>query len=149
GFKCLYVPDAIVQHDYALRFGPQKTYYQERNRYLMLLKNLRWRTLLLLLPSLLLAEALTWGFVLLQEPRRYANKIRAYGWILQNWQPLMAKRRQTQAIRRITDGEWLKNVTARLSFEQVNSGVLAHIAHWLFDPFFTLWLWALQGVVFW
>ena len=39
------MPESIVHHRYALRFGPDKTYYQERNRYLMLLKGLRWRTL--------------------------------------------------------------------------------------------------------
>jgi len=43
GYKCLYVPASlsITIMPCAL---PQKTFYQERNRYLMLLKGLRWRT---------------------------------------------------------------------------------------------------------
>jgi len=54
GYRCRYVPAAVVYHAYTLRFGPRKTYYQERNRYLMLLKGMRWPTLLALLPALLL-----------------------------------------------------------------------------------------------
>ena len=149
GFRCLYVPKSLVYHDYTLRFGPDKTYYQERNRYMMLLKNLRWRTLLLLLPALLVTEVLTWGFVLMQEPARFANKVRAYGWVLQNWETVIWKRQKTQTRRRITDGEWLANTTARLSFEQAGSGVTARVAHWVFDPFFGAWLWILQRIVCW
>ena len=78
GYRCLYVPTSIVYHEYTLRFGPRKIFYQERNRYLMLLKGAHWATLLVLLPALLLAEVVTWGFVLAQDRRRLANKARAY-----------------------------------------------------------------------
>ena len=33
-----HTPDSIVYHDYKFRFGQRKIFYQERNRYLMLLK---------------------------------------------------------------------------------------------------------------
>jgi GT2 family glycosyltransferase len=45
GYRCVCVPDSIVYHRYTLRFGPRKTFYQERNRYLMILKCLRRPTL--------------------------------------------------------------------------------------------------------
>ncbi len=138
GYKLLYVPDSIVYHDYALRFGPQKTFYQERNRYLMLLKVLRWRTLVGLLPVLLLAEFVTWGFVLLRERNRFQNKLRAYAWVVQHWPQVMESRRQTQALRRVSDRELLANSTHRLTYEQTGDGMAARIAHALLDPLFLM-----------
>src|SRR5262245_14856416 len=56
GYECLHVPSSIVLHSYLLKLTPMKVFYQERNRYLMLLKNLRWPTLFALLPALSCAE---------------------------------------------------------------------------------------------
>lgn len=138
GWHILYAPQSIVYHDYRLTFGPHKTYYQERNRYWMLLKLLRWRTLLALLPALLLAEAVTWGFVLLRERRNLGNKLRAYAYIVKNWPALQASRRQAQALRRVSDRQLLSLSVYRLGYEQTGSGLLPRLAHWAFDPFFWL-----------
>jgi len=62
GFRILYVPTSIVRHDYKLNVPPEKIYHLEKNRYLMLRKYLSWRELLILLPSLGIAEILTWGY---------------------------------------------------------------------------------------
>ena len=149
GCRCLYAPQSVVHHDYSLHFGPRKTFYQERNRYLMLLKCLRWRTLLVLLPALVMAEAVTWGFVLLRERRRAANKLRAYAWIVQHWGQVMESRRRTQALRRVRDRDLIAAATHRLDFEQIGNRVAARLAHLLFDlPFFVLHRLAL-GLIRW
>ncbi|MBM4431359.1 MAG: glycosyltransferase family 2 protein [Chloroflexi bacterium] len=139
GRTCLCVPSSVVLHDYALRFGPDKTFYQERNRYLLLLKGLRWRTLLLLLPALLLAEVVTWGFVLLREPRRLGNKLRAYAWIVSHWSHIQRKRQQAQSSRRVRDRQLLARCTFRLDYGQAGRGPIARLASWLFDPLFGAW----------
>lgn len=141
GYRCLFVPDSVVHHDYVLRFGPQKTYYQERNRYVMLLKSLRWGTLLVHLPALLLGEVVTWGFVLLREPGRAMNKLRAYAWIAEHWGNIMEARRRTQTLRRVPDSELIGCCSHRLAFEQTGDGLVTRIAHWLFDPLFFLLQW--------
>ena len=49
GWKCLYVPDAVVEHHYshsAGRASPVKAYYVERNRLFLLVKNFPGRMLL-------------------------------------------------------------------------------------------------------
>jgi len=49
GWKCLYVPGAIVQHHYSHSAGgasPMKAYYVERNRLFVLVKNFPGRMLL-------------------------------------------------------------------------------------------------------
>lgn len=46
GWKCLYVPDAVVEHGYSSTAGtatPFKAYYVERNRLFVLVKNFPWR----------------------------------------------------------------------------------------------------------
>jgi GT2 family glycosyltransferase len=136
GYTCLYVPGAVVRHDYHLRFGPHKTFYQERNRYLMLLKNLRWSTLVLLAPSLLLAEVVTWGYVLSRQRDQWPDKLRAYAWIVRHWGQVLAKRRKTQALRARHDAELLTQHTHHLEYEQTGEGPAAHLAHSFFDPLF-------------
>lgn len=136
GYRCIYVPSSIVLHDYALRFGPLKTFYQERNRYLMLLKGLRWGTLLVLLPALFLAEGITWGFALLRDRPHWRNKIRAYWWIASHWQEIMEKRRQTQAKRKVRDRDLLQHCAYRLPYEQLDSGLVGRIAGFVFHPLF-------------
>jgi GT2 family glycosyltransferase len=136
GWRIVYVPQAVVHHDYRLRFGPRKTYYLERNRYRMLLKVFRWRTLLALLPALLLAEAVTWGFVLCREPQRLGNKLYAYANILQDWAALKRARASTQEKRQVKDCDLLKNSVFQLAFEQTGDCCAARLAHRVFDPLF-------------
>lgn len=138
GYKCIYVPDSIVYHDYALRFGPNKTYYQERNRYIMLLKTLRWRTLFVLLLPIMLAETISWGFVMLREKRNLRNKIRAYADILNLWPEIMLERRKVQASRRVGDREMVRKLAYKIEFEQTGKGFVATVAHLIFDPLFYL-----------
>jgi len=138
GNCCLYVPQSVVQHDYALRFGPRKTYYQERNRYLMLLKTLRWPTLLILTPVLALGEVVTWGFVFLHDRRRAANKLRAYAWVVRHGREILDARRETQKLRRVSDRSLLAATSYRLAFEQTGDGFVARVAHVVFDPLFLL-----------
>jgi GT2 family glycosyltransferase len=139
GHRCLYVPASVIYHDYALHFGPRKTFYEERNRYQMLLKVLDWRTLLLLSPALLLAEAVTWGFVLLRDRAHLLNKPQACAWIIGHRAAIRAGRRATQATRRVRDRDLLAACTHRLAFEQTGSGLVTRLAHLAFDPLFLAW----------
>ena len=138
GWYILYIPQSLVFHDYKLCFGPYKIFYQERNRYYMLLKCLQWRTLLALLPVLLLSEIITWGFCMLHAPTSLCDKFRAYASLLSNWQALMRARSQTQNLRRVSDGVLLRSTGHSLMFEQTCNGALAHLAHRIFDPLFAI-----------
>jgi hypothetical protein len=138
GWKTIYEPRSVVYHDYTLRFGPLKVFYQERNRYVMLLKNLKWPTLLVLLPSLLLAEVVTWGFVLARDRRNFTNKFKAYWWIPTHWKSIMTKRRKVQAMRKVGDRELLKHTGHAIDFGQVSQGGLGRLAAAVFNPLFYL-----------
>jgi GT2 family glycosyltransferase len=139
GYHCVYVPDSIVYHHYRLRFAPLKIYFQERNRYLILLKTYCWRTLCLLIPVLLLAELITWGFVLLWHRRRWRDKASAYLWIARHGRDVLAQRRATQVLRRVGDGALLAQAVGRLDYYQTGQGLAPRLARIVFDPFFLLW----------
>jgi GT2 family glycosyltransferase len=139
GFHSIYVPSAVVYHDYRPRLGPRKLYLLERNRYWMLLKTLRWRTLVRLLPVLLLAELVVWAYVLRHRPAASLAKIAAYGAVLWRWGDLMARRGEVQARRRVGDDVLLAVTRGRLAYEQVDCGAAARIGRRIIDPLFLRW----------
>jgi GT2 family glycosyltransferase len=80
GWKCLYVPEAVVEHHYshsAGRASPVKAYYVERNRLFVLAKNFPARALLAA-PLVSLARYL-WHLRYLVEGRGSAARFRAEG----------------------------------------------------------------------
>jgi GT2 family glycosyltransferase len=138
GWRCLYVPGSVVYHDYTLRFGPCKTFYQERNRYMILLKNLRPRSLLALAPALLLAELVVWGFVLLRRPDQARGKLEAYAWVVRHWGEIRQARRRAKGLRKICDRDLLSAHVSRLDFEQASTGIFPRLAYIVFNPLFSV-----------
>ncbi len=149
GWRCVYTAASIVRHDYVLKFGPRKIFYQERNRAIMLLQVFRWRTLLALLPALVAAECLTWGFVLFRDRPNWKNKLKAYRELWLHWRDICAKRRLNQAQRRVPDRTLLKQMGYKLDFGQVARGLLARIASLVCDPVFWLLRQVVLAVVWW
>jgi len=134
GYRCVYVPSAVVLHDYVLKVDTCKTFYVERGRYLMLLKAFSRHTLLRLVPSLLLAEAITWGWLLWRNPSAIVQKLRAYRWVLAHRAQIAEKRRQVQARRRHPDAVFLARCQWDLGFEQLAGPRMARAAGAVFGP---------------
>lgn len=149
GWLCLFAPKSVVYHDYTFRLTARKVFYQERNRYRMLLKCLRWPSLFVLLPSEILAEFVTWGFVLIRDRANAANKLQAYASILASLPSVLRQRRVVQELRTITDRTLLARTGFRLDFGQVASGFLRAAARWVFDPLFFLLKGLTLGLVWW
>ncbi len=62
GYKILFTPESIVKHDYKLELKPSKLYHLEKNRYLMIRKYFLKREIIKILPSLIFAEILSFGY---------------------------------------------------------------------------------------
>lgn len=77
GLKILYVPSSIIYHDYELSVSAEKIYHLEKGRYIILKKYLTWKEYLMFLPSLMMAELLTWGYSLLNGHEGLKFKIYA------------------------------------------------------------------------
>lgn len=148
GYRCIYTPDSIVYHDYKLRFGQRKIFYQERNRYLMLLKNLHWGSFLVLLPVLVLAEIVTWAFVLMRRRDQWTQKFEVYAWIVRHWDDIRAKRDRIQQLRLRRDRDLLLHHTWRLAYEQTGQGPAATMAHIFINPIF-FGLYSLARLLIW
>lgn len=135
GERIVYAPDAVVEHDYRPAYTPAKAFYLDRNRHLMLLKNLSGATWRRMLPGLLLGELVTWGFLLLKGPRFWGVKLRVYGWL---WARRAAIRAGRPAQPSVAERALLGRLAYRLEFEQLANRALARLAGALFHPAFRL-----------
>jgi GT2 family glycosyltransferase len=148
GYRCLYVPDACVLHEFTPRFSADKIFFLERNRHLMLLKLFRWRTLLVLLPAFLLTELLVWQYSLLRGRRSLMAKFRASLWVLGHIRPLLQARRQAQALRAVADKDLLAHFSPDLHLEELEHP-LGRLAARLINPFFRGWYRAARAIITW
>ena len=118
GWKCLYVPEAVVEHHYshsAGRASPVKAYYVERNRLFVLVKNFPGR-LLLAAPFVTAARYFWHAWYIFKGqgsaarfraegnagPRMLWYVVRAHAALLANLGRLCRQRRQVRARARIT-----------------------------------------------
>jgi GT2 family glycosyltransferase len=136
GYRCLYVAEALVAHDYRPSYSPAKAFYLERNRHVMLLKNLGHTTYLRMLPGLLLGEAVTGGFLLLKGLRYWGVKPRVYRWLWAHRREVRAAHRRVQQYRRAADRELVRRMTYRLDFGQLAGRIISRLAALAFHPAF-------------
>lgn len=137
GFEVVLAINSVVYHDYEFRFSPQKMYWIERNRHLTWLKCLRKKTLLRLLPALLLGEAIVWTYALLSGPATLFAKARALGWLLRNWHDVL--RRRASIRRKIEDDELVRLMTTDIRFDQTVPGALGRWMNRLIEPMLAWW----------
>lgn len=127
GYDIMHVPASRIRHHYSVRVSATKLYYLERNRLLMLRKNLSPCTLALLSPALLLTETLTWAFCLRQGKAYARAKWRSY-------RRLWRERREFTACAAVpssrrADRAVLDSLGPRLALEQLGNNTIAAIAN--------------------
>lgn len=138
GYHCLYVPESIVYHGYKFLINPQKVFWEERNRYTMLLKCLTPWTLLCLIPTLLLSEIAVWGFLVLQYPACCFGKIRAYAWVLLHARSILRRRQTTQQLRCVRDGVLISSAAYHLDLQPISRDRIVAAATKVFDALFSV-----------
>ncbi len=142
GGKIVYTPRSIICHKFKLSIAPWKHFYLERNRYLTLIKNLSTKTLILLLPGLLLSEIITMSHAILNGPDYVKSKLKAYGWLLKNINLIKTKRRETLQKRKVSEKEFFKHLDWRIPFEQViEYRWMRWCANVLFNTFYRIHYW--------
>lgn len=127
GWRARLAPRSLVWHHYAFGRNPAKYYWLERNRYLVLAKNLSLRTLAVLAPMLLLAELAMLGLAL--AGGWLGPKLRADLALLspRRWAHVRAERARVQALRRVSDRELARWFTPALEFEGLEGGWLPRL----------------------
>lgn len=127
GWRARLAPRSLVWHHYAFSRNEEKYFWLERNRYLVLAKNLRLRTLLVLAAPLLLAEVAMLGLAL--AGGWLPQKLRADAALLSPrlWRHVRAERVRVAALRRLGDAELARWFTPRLEFEGLAGGWLPRL----------------------
>lgn len=129
GHTILEVPEAIVLH----RSRPRGTglfYYQIRNRWHFILKNYEWRTILCMLPVLLVHEPLQLTVLILKGHGR--TYVRAIGGLLRMLPALRSDRAFVRRIRRRHDSGLLVTGTL-LVRDDLAGGALARSGKALYE----------------
>ncbi len=117
GWRCLYAPDVIAHHlESASQEGRIRVLDKSgdiqrhiwKNRYLILTKDASPRVLGTLLPSLLLAEILSWPYILFRIPSRLPVFIQAHLDAIRLFRNAVGKRRAIQRSRRTPCREIVK-----------------------------------------
>jgi len=129
GWRNLVAPRSVVRHHYEFTRSPRKYYFMERNRYLVLMKNVRLRNLFLLAPFLLLAEL---GLLALAALSGWLpQKLRADRDALRPsaLRHVRRERRRIAALRRASDAEVFALFTPVVDFEGAAPGWLQRLAN--------------------
>jgi hypothetical protein len=134
GYEIYYVPESVVYHKYNFRFSPKKAFYQERNRYFSLLKSLRWRTLIFLTPSFLIAEFTAWGYAIIRGPEHIYSKLRSYIWLLCHIKQILLARNEIRSIRRVNDRDLLDLFGEQFNFTRTTRPSVAAILAYTVNP---------------
>ena len=119
GYECVTCPASVVYHKYELRMLPRKFFYIERNRWIVMLRTYRWRTLLLLFPALAATEILSWLYAAGRGWRYIAAKARAYGNLVRLSPDVRRARGRTQRLRAIPDAVLLSRMQGALPVERL------------------------------
>lgn len=134
GYHVWYAPDSLIWHRYQSKFSASKIYYLERNRWLMMLKVLRIRTFLLLLPGLTFGEAIVWIYAALQGPAYLKAKMKSWQWLWRNRKVVQTLREETQALRQVSDQELLRMWSPQLRFTGAVPDQAARILEKVIEP---------------
>ena len=110
GWRCLFVPEAVAHHigsasqDGRVRVVEKTAFFQRhlwKNRYVTILKNASPGVFVSLLPWLILAEALSWPYVLFRIPHRFHIFILSHLDVLRNLGKVLKKRAEIQRARKV------------------------------------------------
>jgi GT2 family glycosyltransferase len=139
GYDCLLVPESIVYHKYGIRLHERKFFLLERNRWWVLLKYHRWRTLLVLLPALCLTEQLTWAYAAVRGRAYLRAKAAAWVDLARSSRRWRAGRARAQQLRRVPDAALLEATIARVPYHQLTErSALVTVLRFTMDPLYAL-----------
>lgn len=118
GYDIQVVPSSVVFHKYERTLPAWRFFLMERNRTLILLKYLKLRTLVLILPSLVLVELLMIMYAAFNGREYLTKKAEAWGWLLRNRDLIAEKRYHVKSLRRMSDAEMFRSLEFRFPVSQ-------------------------------
>jgi len=136
GWHLATCPSAIFYHRYHFNKGTMKYYHSEKNRLYLLLKNHELKTLLLLLPALIMTELAQWAHSLLHG--WFVLKAKSYSDLFERLPQILVKRRAVQSHRKVPDREIVRLYQADLAVSGVQSFILKRLLNPLYRTYWKL-----------
>ncbi|MEE9211697.1 MAG: glycosyltransferase family 2 protein [Phycisphaeraceae bacterium] len=145
GYDTVFVPAATVYHKHNVQSTFKYLYYLERNRWILLLTYYKAATLLLLIPAMLVMELGLFGFAISRG--MFWQKLRAWIDLLHphNMRKLVAKRRETQSRRTISDRKFMTRFTGTIDYPPINHGLVRYVA----NPLLAAYWWFVRRLIRW
>lgn len=141
GYENLYCPESVVYHHYSFSHNPEHYYRLESNRWRLLFAYYRWPTLALLLPAVVVMEAgLLFYFIKVGGMRQKVRSWKVFG----DLPTILARRRQAQRVRRISDRQLTDPFVAQVRFPEVRNPILTYLG----NPFLQIY-WRLTRLLLW
>ena len=142
GFPCLQVSKALVFHKKA-KTGFVRMEWQVRNRWWFLLKNLGWRTLIVISQALLVNQVMIFGFMLVKK--QGGSYIRGMWQVVRSLPATWRKRRFVQKIKTVKDRRVLTGRGINLWGDLPGSSLFRFIAMVL-NGFYSLYWRIIRGL---
>jgi len=129
GWNLLLAPKSVVYHHYDFSRSVQKYFWMERNRWIVLLIFLKWRTLFLILPMAKILECGMFLFAL--RGGWWREKLRVYAWFLsfRNWRTIMRSRREIQRLRKLPDRDLARLMVSEISYQDIENPLLRRVGN--------------------
>ncbi len=145
GFRNVLAPKSVVHHRYEFSRSISKWYWMERNRDVVILKNYRLGTILLLLPQMIAADLGLFLFAI--KGGWWREKLKAWKWFLRpsSWAYLFRGRKEIARLRRVSDAEILSHLTPYVSYQEFESPIVKSVMNPLWNLSFKM----LRAVVRW
>ena len=134
GYRCVLAARSVIAHDYVFKLNATKTRTIERNRYLMMSKNLSFRSLFALTPVFIGTELLTWGWATMNGWRQIGAKLWATLWMIGNVPQVLRSRRTSQPLRKASDAHVLNRFQRAPAITEVGAGLVGQLATTMFTP---------------
>lgn len=129
GYRVVLASKSVVYHKYEFSRSIKKYYWMERNRYIVHAKNLKWGTLFLIAPAMILMEIGLWLFAFRSGWWREKIRVMAYLWNPAHWIQITQAHRQIQKTRVVPDRDIVKFFTAEISYQEIANPLLKYVGN--------------------
>jgi len=119
GYEMYCLPQSVIYHRYRLNMTPDKFFHLEKNRIYLVFSTLKWYTLLLISPLLLLIEAMVLAYCFIKGWPYPRSKLGAYEAAFKERKYIGQLRKSYQSLRRVSDFTLLRSLTWNLEWGQL------------------------------
>ena len=145
GYRVVMAPRSIIWHMYEFGRSIMQVYFMERNRYLFMFKFYKIKTILLVLPMMIILDLAMIPYSLVGK--WFKGKMKVYWYFLKpsTWKYIRSQRKFIKTIRTKSDKEMTKDFCGKVIFQEIENPVLKYIG----NPIMAVYWWVVKHLMFW